>query len=145
MWRGCLASPVDDLVLIASPVCIEWISLSYNWQCNGYDCGEDSPLLYTPGEVSYVCCVYCGNDGVKTKSMFSVTSRMPAANGKEKVQYSWVCFKCDASSLLRAYGLWLDGELDNGSSQMCLAFNNSPLSLLDTNFHCANVEVYSCE
>lgn len=46
---------------------------------------------------------------------------------------------------LSAFGLWLDGDLDNGSTRTCKAFNNTPLSSHGTNFRCANVEVYSCE
>ena len=45
----------------------------------------------------------------------------------------------------RAFGLWLDGELDKGITDTCMAFQNSPLTGSETHFACAAVEVYSCD
>ena len=42
-----------------------------------------------------------------------------------------------------AFGLWLDGELDKGSTSCCQAFNNAPLTSTGADFSCAAIEVYS--
>ena len=47
--------------------------------------------------------------------------------------------------IYRAFGLWLDGELDKGITDTCMAFQNSPLTGSETHFACAAVEVYSCD
>ena len=45
----------------------------------------------------------------------------------------------------RAFGLWLDGELDRGSTATCAAFNNAPLTGNgEVDFKSAAVEVFYC-
>lgn len=46
--------------------------------------------------------------------------------------------------LCRAFGLWVDGELDSGLTNTCSAFNNPPLTGSQSQFSCAAIEVYDC-
>ena len=46
--------------------------------------------------------------------------------------------------LFRAYGLFLDGDLDRGSTATCTAFLNPPLTGGAHDFKCAAIEVYAC-
>lgn len=39
------------------------------------------------------------------------------------------------------FGLWLDGDLDKGSSHMCTTFNNDILTTKE-DFHIVNLEVW---
>lgn len=48
----------------------------------------------------------------------------------------------------RSFGLWLDSELDKGTTSSCTAFNNIPLTGSGephSQFTCAVVEVYNCD
>ena len=48
----------------------------YKWQCNGYDCHEETPIMYAAREGVYICHIVCENPVVQMKTEFSVQSEL---------------------------------------------------------------------